>query len=472
MKRYPSYLKTHACILVAGVWLGACAKDAGKRNTSGSSSSSANDTELTGGLASLPSMSSMLAANSDYASQSWSEQAVSGTAPLLKSLSSSNVDTYFFGGSIANLAAWSANPSSLTTAQKLATARNYRGQNGYAGGQGACRMAQETGSVFDRMLSNGTSACYMRKMPGATGAPSDTFAKGQEDKLVRVHVSHMSDDHGPGEMYVNIKVFGSNNSSAGSYKASLYFCAGTSGTPMSDNGYEVFEFNKATGQFTSSSYGASHNSEAKAFLKKVGDQILVDAARDRSAVFKSTYGGQSYKAEVVITGTNKVYNKAYNSGSWGSSRNYSVASFTGASMSDLRFTAGAFKGRGESTGCTYWNGVTTVACDPWSYDGGTEFQNTSYVSTTSSSLYAELASVNLQTDSFFSDLTVNAADLTQFDCAATPTATLEMDFATPAVIAVAAECEGERLFDNESSWQMCEGGRDHDRLIWEYLSEN
>ena len=461
--------------LIASTLLGACG---GARSTT----SAGAEVELTGGLASLPSMSSMLVANINASAlnvASYSPQAVSGTAPLLKSLAAANVDTYFFDGALANLTSWAANASNLSSAQKLTTANNYRGVNGAAGGQGACRMAQETGSVFDRMLSNGTSACYMRKMPGATGAPADTFAQTAEDKLVRVHVSNMTDHGGggggggPTEMYVNIKVAGSNTTGAGVYKATLFFCQGTTGAPDTTNqGVESFEFNKATGIFKAGHASSRDFSEATAYLKKDGDTITIDPSKDRGATFANSDGGYAYKSEVTLTGDNKVYNKAYGTGNWGSNRNYSVASFTGASMADLRFTAGAFKGRGDSTGCTYFNGTSNVPCDPWTYEGGTEFQDTHYVSTNSSSLYSELSSVNLQTDTFYADPSLTAPDVTSFDCGATPTSTLEMDFSTSVVKEVQATCEGDRLFDSEDSWQMCEGGRSHEQLIWEYSFEH
>jgi len=445
-------------------------------------STGTSEVDLSSGIAALPSMSEMLAANDSTAAvsvqsfglQSLSPTAVSGTAPLLKELGGTvDVDDVFFDGAIAGLEAW----TSKSTEEKTAIARNYRGVEGYAGGQGACRMAQETGAVFDRMLSNGSSACYMKKMPAATGAPLDTFAQGANDRLVRVAITNMTQGGGGGgggepmSMFVNIKVHGSASTGAGVYKASLFFCAGTSGSPMAGGdgpgGLEEFVINKTTGEFTTTSKSGSHSAEAKAFLKQVGGSIKVDVSKARSAIFQGSHDSNVFKQKVSITGDNKVYAQSYNSGSFThnsqtqtfTNKNFSVASFVGDSMDALRFLAGAFKGSGSGScggsNCT------------WDYSGGTEFQDSKYVSTTDSTLYAELEDVDLS-DSFYADPEAEETGLSAFDCGATADAEIDMDFSLAEVIAVKEACEGDRLFDNENAWQMCEGGRQNEHQIWQH----
>lgn len=440
-----------------------------KATTSSASSSSTLGSDVS--LSSLPSISGMVKTNSSSSSARLdlsnlgrdlaSSAASSGTPPILVSIDSvAEADTYFWNGLATTLSS-----NSHTITQDEAN-QFWGGVDGGVGGGGACYMAQNVGQSFSQMMQSGNSLCYMKKIPTAasgvtstfTGVAADTFKQAAADRLVRVDVSGNpgGDDQGGGggsnsQMKVFIKVFGSNNVTSDVYKVRLHFC-GESGDPSVVDSSEEFIVNKASGVYTSvnqqnNSNGKGKNSITAALKLDSGGKLVFDPSKERAAEahYQSDQWG-SFKASIKITAQNQLISKMMNSGSYGSNNNYSVADFTGGSLSELRFLAGGFKGSYSPSG----------GGDAHSYSGGTEFRDTHYVSVTSSSLKTTAEAIDFSSDSFYSSLAAPSVDLSGLTCDATPDAIITMDFNNAGVQAIAQECEGDRL--SGDNFRVCDSG--------------
>ncbi|MBI3535095.1 MAG: hypothetical protein HY072_06385 [Deltaproteobacteria bacterium] len=396
-------------------------------------------------LKNLPSISDMAKTNSAAALASFDPYlAVSGTPPTLKSITDANADTYFWNGMVA----------AINTAGVASTSQKdqfWGVVEAAIGGAGACYMSQATAKSFELMLEAGTSQCYMKKMPtvasGVTidsGSPSTLFDQQTADRVVKVTTSD--------GMIVFIKISGSDSVTADVYKASLWFCNGST-----VDGYEVFEINKTTGVFTANN---SHNdfsgkgtSSISASLKVGADgNITFDETKDRIAEALYTGDWGTFHGGVTINSANKIYTKMYNKfGTW-TDKNYAVASFSGTSLSDLKFLAGGYKGESG-------DGVHN-----FNYSGGTEFQNTYYVATLTSALATEAGLMTFSTDSFYSSLTAPVFSSGSYSCSTTANINVTMDFSNAAVKAVQTECESDRLtnysYCNSAAVQAAEA------LLW------
>lgn len=454
-----------ASLGLAGVLLNGCGS-----STSGGGA----NLSLSKGIAALPSLSGMVAANG---SRFLSQRAVVGNPPLVKDLKKTNLsasvsndaDTVFFNGflkqllEVADQNAW----NSLDNEVKDDIRNNYQGADTFAGGTGACYMVQDTGRTIDSMLSNGTSACYVRKIPKAAGEDEEVFSQGASDKLVKVIIQNMEQSRRTSrdDFYVFVKVFGTNSVGTNRYKAELYFCEntnpGTTAMPGGEGpgGLESFEINKVTGLFTASGRSPSYSSDASAYLKQNSQGDLeIDLNQAREAIYYYSNGGSTGKDQVTVTPANKIYSKKFYK--WGSQENksFSVASFSGGSVADLRFLEGAYKGAGsgEFSGTPYL----------FTYQGAAEF-NTSYYK--SNILHPFLSEMPANfTDSFYTEPSVTAPVMTAYPCDAVPDTTITADFDQQALKDVQTECEGDRLNEDQDSWTMCghaqELGKEH--FLW------
>jgi len=253
-------------------------------------------------------------------------------------------------------------------------------------------------------------------------------------------------DQGRGSMNVYIKVFGT-NSSSDAFKVLLYFCSARGIT-----GYESIEVSRSNGTFTATSYHneQSHtgNITVNASLKTVDGKQVFDASKDRTALanYKGSWG--TYKGYVKISydsalNENLIEAKRYNSFTFrgsGADKNYSISSFSGTSLSDLKFLEAAYKGisvqnRGNSH----------------SYSGQASFQNTHYKNISDIAFKDRVTSYDFSTDTFFTTLTDPTGDTAGLDCSAKGDVTVTMDFTNSAVMQVGQLCEKDR-YDN---YELC-----------------
>ncbi len=140
--------------LAVGLTLNGCGGSSGGSTTAASADS----------LSDLPATSTLVTGGSASASISAKSvgKAAAGTPPLLKDISSSNIDTYFWNGLLATL--YSTDVSAITEAQSTA----------YWQGEGACRMAQAVGYAFQNISTGAISLCYMQNAPLAANGVSIT----------------------------------------------------------------------------------------------------------------------------------------------------------------------------------------------------------------------------------------------------------------------------------------------------------
>lgn len=382
-------------------------------------------------------------------------QTISGTPPDVDSLTTANVDTYFFNGVVATINGYSNGDwTALSTTAKQTLANQFWGSttDGPAG-NGGCFMAQGTAEAIARVIGAGNSGCYMKGMSaaasgvtitGSTLTQSQLFERAAADKLIKVQVQNMQEQGQTVNMDVFIKVFGTDSVGGSVYKARLHFCQ--NGT---QKGYEVLTINEADGTMTSENYDSQNSGTEKftgvvtAKLKAGGSGLVFDKAADREATFnfyKTSGGLQHYKGYVKINGSDQIYSKRYFNSTWGKNMNYSVASFTGSSFASLKFNEGAFKGYNlDSSNKAH------------SYTGAAVFRDTYYKNTTSdfSSLVSDYA---FTSDTHFTDTTPPTVTL-EDSCSPTVDATVAMNFADTAIAAVKTTCDAER-FDN---YNMCWG---------------
>lgn len=415
-------------------------------------SSSTTSTKLTSvSLAGLPSASSMVKSTTsavDLNEFQNSSMAVTGTAPLLTGLSSTDVDTVFYNGLLATIntsTTWNAKSAS----QKREIMSQFWGGSGSGpGGSGACRMAQSVGESLSRMLRSAASACYMKGMTKAkTGVTvtsgtleqAKAFDQTDADKLVKVVVSGDGSRGGEG-MDVFIKVHGKNSVGATKYKTELFFCQGSTVT-----GRETIEVDLETGKMTSnntnSESGYKGQETVVAYLKAKADGsgFDFDETAERTATVISSHDSGIFKGDLAIKGGTITGKRYFNSTSWGTDKNYSVTNFTGTGLSSLRFTDGAYKGESSWT----YNGQSSTH----SYTGATEWQNSYYAATQNSQLYTDIQSYSFGTDTFFTTIAAPTVDFSDLSCAVTPDATITFNMSDPGAKVEIAKCEEDR-YDN------------------------
>lgn len=373
-----------------------------------------------------------------------------GTPPLLLDLSSSAAATEdaFFHDVADTIAGgtWAG----LSNADKNALARQFWGQEeGGPAGNGGCFMAQSVGENLGRILQAATSACYMKKIPnassGVTTTPStpgpQVFAKGASDRIIKVNVTGEPPGEGDGgPETVFIRISGESSVGADIYKAALWFCRG--GTV---NGAEVYSVNSASGVYTQTSSHSESDGVGgmtmTGFVRNNGGNIEFDPSLPRTveAGWSGSWG--KFLGALAVTDgsvTAKRLNTWTYQGQSGTDKNYSIASFTGGKLKNLRFLDGAYAGISSH-----------ASHDPHSYSGSATFNET-YYKNEDNAYTSQVESFDFAADSFYSK-DVEDPDLSAYRCDVSPEITIDMDFGDPAVQKIAKDCEGDR-FDE---YDMC-----------------
>ncbi len=401
----------------------------------------------------LPSVSGLVTASGSSAKLGFGvdagELAVSGTPPKLGDISDAAADTYFWNGLVATI---NATSGSISQAQ----ANQFFGQvAGGPAGNGACMMAQTVAESLSRILQSGGTACYMKGIAKVksgvtvTGAAQDSvFAQTDADKLVKIAISGMErgghdskvNAAATGDVSVFIKVYGKTSMGADKYKVGMYMCQGGVADQI-----ETMEVDKVLGTYkTTSGQDGSDGVGAEsitAYIKKDGESIVFDKTKSRTASNFYTGSWGKFRGELTVSGDNVITAKLLNKSSWGTDKNYSITSFTGASMKEISFTDGAFKGQNSQENNSYVN----------NYSGATEFQDTYYKAIASSSKLTTVQAYDFAADEFFTKIDAPTIDLSAADCSATATVNVTMDFTDTAIVALKETCEGDR-FDN---YDMC-----------------
>ena len=431
---------TSALYMVLGLIGGLVFYGCGSSGSSGSSTSSTSADSLSD----IPSTNTLVTtstASTSISAKSVSK-VVSGTAPLLTSISASNADGYFWNGLLATVI-------SANTATSAQISQYWGATVDGPGGEGACRMAQATGYAFQNILQGGTSLCYMQNAPTAANGVAITSGPGtattlfnqntdSTNKVIKVTVSNSPGESGSQDIF--IKVYGKTTDTANNgYAADLWFCSGST-----VGGYEQIRLSDST--FSNTSVHADSNGNfvgtISAKLTTSGGQLVFDPtqARTGTAVFTPSSGEFTFISSVGIDSAGLMTTRSYNSGTFGGQSNTSkvtvFSNYTGNTMDALRFTEAAYAVTGNF-------GSSTQAIV-----GATEWHDSFYAAVASGSLYtaalAEDFSNNIFEGTSSTLYTAAAAALaarTDYSCSTTPDTTVTMDFSQSGPAAVATLCE-------------------------------
>ena len=425
MKRIMCYLMGFLCALS----LAAC----------GGSSSSSSTGEVSS-LEQVPDVTDMVGGASASASLSALQAAVSGTPPLLTSITESNADTYFWNGLIAAINGGTTydltNPAVWDTVS-----------NNLFNGEGSCRMAQAVGFSFQGISQAGTSLCYMKGIPTAMGeeglvsGPEGTtidnlFQQGSANKIIQVEVTGGGDAETPENVFIRVYGTGTDEGSAG-YAIDLWFCATGGSTP---NGYEQIRVNNSAGTMTQDMVHTDWGNFTAQFSGYTATDSSGNVSFDKTKTQSVTLGESGaewgdHKEYVSVTG-DQIETKSWQSGSWGERKVYITSQYSGTSTDTLRFLTAGF------------NGIEQLTNDTFTFNGGSEFQDTVYAATAAGNSYFDTAaSHDVSGDSFFSGTiganTTLLSALSSFSCSDTPDIVVSMDFTNTAVQAVEAACEND-----------------------------
>lgn len=400
-------------------------------------------------LSDLPSVSEVArAANTEPLTS----QTVSGTPPPLREIPEVGAKEVFWSTGVVDRLA--ANTPTQDDCNQFfgGTA------DGESGGLAACFMTQNVGYSFENLLQSGTSLCYMKGISDSTlgedggvtvvegSLPGDTISRvfspsSNGARLVNVAVSGFPDNGPPeesttlenGTMDIYIRVFAQSENvrNGNQYEVELFHCNPESGTVEE---YENIEI-RTNGQYLSK---ARYRDDGVAFIKgwltRNGSALVFDPAKEREITFISLGEGTGFGSNVIFTAENTIKTKHFDRSQEGEARrSYSVSSFSGSSMNDLRFLAGAYQDEKEGS-----PGDGFQAC--------VEYRDNFYAASPDSSLCSEAQEVSLESDTFFTTLEEQEVVVPEFDCAnPEPDLVISMDFSKSSTGALAEECEAGRL---------------------------
>lgn len=466
LKRASAPLLYAAVGILSGLALIGC----GSGGSSGSSTSSTDANSLSD----LPSTSTIVNGGGTSSSLSAKSlgKAVTGTPPLLKDITTSNIDTYFWNGLLATLDSTAV--GSITAAQR----------NAFWQGEGACRMAQAVGYAFQNLQQAGTSLCYMQNAPLSANGVSITsgsataaniFDQGAANKVVKVTVSNFSSNisadkstgkasgSGPEDIFIKVYGTGSSEGSSG-YAADLWFCssAGTVG------GYEEIRVNNIADTLALTSvhkdFGSFVASIAASLSTNASGQATINSSKDRSAsvTFISSEGVFTFLGSVNIDSASLLTARDYSVGTFNGSSNVNkhavFANYDGDTMDTLRFLEASF-----ALQDTFGGDLITIT-------DATEYQTNYYANVDSGSLLTTARSENFSSDLYsgtsssqYTTAQTKLSATSSFSCSTTPDVIVAMDFSQSGPTAVKSQCENH--YDDNGNMNFCDGGFSGSSLI-------
>lgn len=372
---------------------------------------------------------------------------VSGVAPTLPKLSSGEVDlsTTFWSEGVID-ALLDGDPSEEQCQQFWAGV-----EDGQSGGMAACFLTDGVGHSFSTMLMGGTSLCYMKNAPtltnlqsGAVSLISGTLPDNDvtklfspplaSDRLVNVQAQH--DEFGSQNIFIRIYSQESNIAEGYHYRYDLWFCNPGQDAPSEKENTSI----KINGAYKTRVIGRDRENNSAfstmitAFLRMTNDgHPVFDTSQDRRAVVAFDGGEQSsFKGDLVITSENKILFKSYESFDGEDRKGYSVAEFSGTSLENLRFLAGANRHHNLTRNETF-----QVA---------TEFRDNYYAAAPESELMSELNDVDFEEDDFYSEPPSVNPNITGYSCSPQPDVVVAMDMGHEGMRQVRQTCEsGNRM---------------------------
>ncbi len=424
-------------------------------------------------LSRLPYTSKIVVSSNSARRSSFAISTVSGTPPTLASIPDSDISTLFWREGVID-AIGSGSPDQMQCSEFHA------GQaDDLSGGMGACRMAEGMGYTFADLIQSQLSICYMKNFPTKKNLkaravevvrgklPNGDITKlfntpGGQARLVKVNVQGDGDggggdeggppdeegppqdggpppgegggpggqaQEGPGNQAIFLRVSSSkeNKINKNLYEVSIWHCKDGDSSPSEVNYFKI----SSTGLYTSENFGKPLEQESAAFrstvsglLKASSSSLSWDSSKSRTIDKSFRDGENAFKAQIEIGSL--IRSKTFDSFQGRSNKNYSVSSFTGTDVTDVRFLAGAYKG---------------IFDDQFSFIGATEFRDSSYRAAPNNELVSQVSSFDFDADDFFSSSGNAELDFSQYDCTAAPDIELNLDMSNSALQTLKSKCE-------------------------------
>jgi hypothetical protein len=397
------------------------------------------------GLAKLPSVSNTLAGHGGRTRRGHlvSEDVV-GTPPALVDIPGMSIKDLFWQPGVIDAIA-NGSPTPEQCGQFY-----YGSHDGDSGGMGACQMTESVGYSFGNIIQGDTSLCYMKRFPtpenvsaGAVSVLSGTLPDGDitrlfsvptgaNPRLVKVSVS--GDEHSQ-DVFLRVSPEDENQAEHNFYKVTIWFCRGDA-QPTGFNRITIGDsgtFESVDNQMNDGNW--TGNSTVTGSLTFNAGQMSFDTTKSRRAQVESASGNQSFKSDVEIASDNSIAIKLYETYGSSARKAFLVTSFTGSTPDAVRFLAGAFKDANSNDGVNFGD----------SFQGSSEYRNSFYAASPGSVLEADLASVDLGSDTFYAAPASPSVDVSGMSCDATPDVQVALDFANPAAASVKQTCENRKF---------------------------
>jgi hypothetical protein len=406
----------------------------------GSSSGSSSSSVSISSLSDIPELSEVVGSSSTDASISaLALMAVSGTPPNLTTVDADSADTLFWNGMVADVNTNGADAEDVED---------------FWQGEGKCRMAQDVGYAFQNIEQSGISICYLKNAPNATSGVSitsgdatvdDIFTPEASNKVVQVQVTNPEGSEESGNENIFIRVFGTSSSEAADgFAVDLWFCDDGVEEPRD---YEQVRVNETTGVMTQV-HSSTDNSST--FTSEFEGTLAVDANGnitfdpDSTQIADVYFSSETdeFKAQVQVSDGDMV-TKSWSTyddpeSDFSDERKiYVTSSYSGTSTADLKFLSAGF--------ATLWSNSGFEESGGDSYYGATEFQDTTYATLLSGTLFDAVNNFDFSEDSFWDGTLAIDSDIvngtSNYSCNTTPDVVVTMDMSDSGTQAVQTLCE-------------------------------
>jgi hypothetical protein len=481
-----TFIAAATCVGISGT------TSCGKKSTEETADTSSVSSNPVNDMSKLPDLTSLTASTSTSLTLGGSSDAVTGTPPFVKDISSSNMETYFTG-TVQTLV---AEIKAAKAAQNWDTVKSK--VDSFRAANTKCRIVEDTARQISMLNDNTKSMCYLSKM-SAQGTGVLTYVSGTKfDDGGFLKPSADGSDSirqvGMGDVSRVFKIYGTTSNPTG-YK--LAFAACKAGVPQDysvltvDNTLGTFTLtnvgNRTMGQGGSETFDFSVN--ASLLYDATGGTYTFDKTKERKVSGKNyrsdTRGTNTFNGEMSIA-DDLILSKLFiqqsftsqdpNGGSVTMSntqKGVSYARFSGTDMSNIVVYEGAGYqyGKGSSSGVSSQTFENEAKI-------GFEFNNTAspnYASVTSGTYVDKVTTISdaLATTTPFSigaaptAPTSLPADATTL-CTATPTTIARISMDGAAVKAIMESCEGKRSGFGGS---ICESIRTYDGVIMSIMND-
>jgi len=241
-------------------------------------------------------------------------------------------------------------------------------------GEGRCKTVEGAGQTFALLSNMGVTLCMMRGAPsaGIFSLTSGTFDNDDPDtifnqKTADRYIQVADVPEGQSTQDIFFKVYGT-DSVPDQYKFDIWFCAEGETSPR---GMETVSVNRTTGAITQTSQHQESNFSANStFSGKIvqsGNSFIYDPTADKTLTMSNSgsWGGNTNLFNVTMTVSDgslsiKAKDSHVQQGQTNTDKAYTISTYTGTEISDVRFLTAAFKTSGSG------------GTETWGAEGGME----------------------------------------------------------------------------------------------------